>query len=81
MKKSRFRDEQIIAFLRQVEGGVPVNDLLCSANFRCRRRERPQVLVMRATRHRPGAHPEGLTDPTAGAWCRGGHDEAGLVGE
>jgi putative transposase len=27
MKKSRFTDEQIIGFLKQVEGGVPVKDL------------------------------------------------------
>jgi putative transposase len=29
MKKLRFTDEQIIGFLRQVEGGVPVKDLRC----------------------------------------------------
>jgi putative transposase len=31
MKKSRFTDEQIIGFLKQVEGGVPVKDL-CRKN-------------------------------------------------
>ena len=41
----------------------------------------PQTFVMRATRHRSGAHPEGLADPTAVEWCRGGHDEAGQVGK
>ena len=80
MKKSRFRDEQIIAFLRQVEGGVPVNDLLCSANIRSRRCARPQVFVMRATRHRTGAHPEGLADSMAGQCRRGRPDEACQVG-
>jgi hypothetical protein len=36
---------------------------------------------MRATRHRSGAHPEALADPTAGKWRRGRHDEAGRVGK
>jgi hypothetical protein len=39
------------------------------------------MFVMRATRHRSGAHPEGLTDPTADQWLRGGRDEAGRVGK
>jgi hypothetical protein len=38
------------------------------------------MLVMRATRRRSGAHPEGLADPMTGWWRRGGHDEAGQVG-
>ncbi len=33
MKKSRFTDEQIIGFLKQVEGGVPVKDLCCKLGF------------------------------------------------
>jgi hypothetical protein len=37
--------------------------------------------MMQATRHRSGAHPEGLADSTAGQWCRGGHNEAGQVGK
>ena len=40
-----------------------------------------QMFVMQATRHRSDAHPEGLVDPTTGRWCRGRHDETGLVGE
>jgi hypothetical protein len=36
---------------------------------------------MQATRHRSGAVPEGLTDPTAGEWRRGRRNEAGHVGE
>ena len=52
---------------------------LCSAITRSRGRR--QTFVMQATRHRSGAHPEGLADPTAGRWCRGGHDEAGQVGK
>jgi hypothetical protein len=39
------------------------------------------MLVMQAARHRPGAHIEGLTDPTAGRWWRGRHDEDGQVGK
>jgi hypothetical protein len=35
---------------------------------------------MQAIQHRSGARPEGLTDSTAGEWCRGGRDEAGQVG-
>ena len=33
MKKSRFTDEQIIGFLKQVEGGVPVKDLCRKHGF------------------------------------------------
>jgi hypothetical protein len=36
---------------------------------------------MQATRHRSGAHTKALADATARQWCRGGHDEAGQVGE
>jgi hypothetical protein len=39
------------------------------------------MFVMQATQHRSGAHPEALADPTAGEWCRGGHNEAGQVGK
>jgi hypothetical protein len=39
------------------------------------------MFVTQATRHRPGAHPEALAEPTAGQWCRGRHDEAGQVGK
>ena len=73
MKKSRFRDEQIIAFLRQVEGGVPVNDLLCSAITRSRQRGHQTIFVMQPTQHRSGAHREALADPRAGHWCRSRH--------
>ncbi len=33
MKRSRFTDEQIIGFLKQVEGGVPVKDLCRKHGF------------------------------------------------
>jgi putative transposase len=33
MKKSRFSDEQIIGFLRQVESGLPVADLCLRHGF------------------------------------------------
>ena len=33
MKKSRFTDEQIFGFLKQVEGGVPVKDLCRKHGF------------------------------------------------
>ena len=33
MKKSRFTDEQIIGFLKQVEGGVPVKELCRKHSF------------------------------------------------
>jgi putative transposase len=33
MKKSRFTDEQIIGFLKQVEGGVPVKELCRKHGF------------------------------------------------
>jgi hypothetical protein len=39
------------------------------------------MFVMLTTRHRSGAHAKDLADTTAGEWCRGGHDEAGQVGE
>jgi hypothetical protein len=42
---------------------------------------RRQTFVTQTTRQRSGAHPEALADPTAGWWRRGGHDEAGQVGE
>jgi len=35
MKKSRFTDEQIINFLKQAEGGVPVKDLCRKHGQRC----------------------------------------------
>ena len=54
---------------------------LCSAITRSRQRGRRQIFVMRAARHRSDAHPEGLADPTAGQWCRGGHKETGGVGK
>jgi hypothetical protein len=52
---------------------------LCSAITRSRGRRRR--FVMQATRHRSGAHPDGLADPTTGWWRRGGHNESGKVGE
>jgi putative transposase len=33
MKKSRFTDEQIIGFLKQVEAGIPVKELGRKAGF------------------------------------------------
>jgi hypothetical protein len=36
---------------------------------------------MRATQDRSDAHPEDFADSMAGEWCRGGHDEAGQVGQ
>jgi hypothetical protein len=39
------------------------------------------MFVMRANRQRPGAHPEGLADRTAGSWWRGRPDEVGRVGK
>jgi hypothetical protein len=39
------------------------------------------MLVMKTTRHRSGAHPEGLADLTVFKWSRGRHDEADQVGE
>jgi putative transposase len=33
MKKSRFTDEQIIGFLKQVEGGVPVKEVCRTHGF------------------------------------------------
>ena len=42
---------------------------------------RPQSFVMQAARHRSGAHPEGLAKSMTTRWCRGGHDEAGQIGE
>jgi hypothetical protein len=39
------------------------------------------MFVMQATRHRSGAHPEGLADSIAGKLRRGRHDEAGPVGK
>ena len=53
--------------------------LLCSAITRSHRRRRPKMFVIRATLHRSDANPEGLADSTAGEWCRGGRNEAGLV--
>jgi len=53
---------------------------LCSAFIRSRQRGRQLILVMQATQHRSGVHPEALSDPMAGEWCRGRHDEIGQVG-
>jgi hypothetical protein len=39
------------------------------------------MLVMKTTRHRSDAHPEGFADPTVGPWSRRRDDEAGLVGK
>jgi hypothetical protein len=39
------------------------------------------MFVMHATRRGSDAHPEDFADPTAGQWCRGGHDEVGRVGK
>jgi len=41
----------------------------------------PTEFLMQATQHPSGAHPEGLSDPTASEWSRGRHDEAGQVGK
>ena len=47
---------------------------VCSAITRSRHRGRQQIVVMQATQHRSGAHPEGLADAMAGLLCRRRHD-------
>jgi putative transposase len=47
MKKSRFTDEQIIGFLKQVECGVPVKDL-------CRKHDYSDAMHIRQRRQPSG---------------------------